>query len=228
MAHTRIKVCGIRDVVVAHAAVAAGADAIGLVFAENSSRRVSVQGAREIARVLPAFVEPVGLFVDVTTQQIRDVADEVGLTTVQLHGCESPDQVVELAPLRVIKALPFSPDAKQFAAILAPWHGVADSLAALLLDAPKDDSPDSLPGGTGRAFDWNVLAEVIADGRLGPLPSMILAGGLTPENVGQAISAVRPYAVDVSSGVEASRGVKDPELISAFCQAVRRADASQS
>lgn len=214
MTRTRIKICGVRDVETARAAVGAGADAIGLVFVSASPRAVTVEAAAAIARALPPMVEPIGLFVDEPADRVREIAAAVGLRTVQLHGRERPGDVESLAPLRVIKALPFDP--ARASETLAPWRCGPDNLAAILWDAPPSTAAD-LTGGSGRVLDWTALAAVDMAG----LPPVILAGGLTPGNVAGAIAAVRPYAVDVSSGVESSRGVKDTALIRAFCDAVR-------
>ena len=226
MTRTRIKICGVRDAGIARYAADAGADAIGLVFVAGSPRRVSIEQAEEIVEALPAFVEPIGLFVDQVTDSIRETSRAVGLSTVQLHGRESPGSAAPLAPLRVIKAVPFDRDVS---AALARWRGVAGNLAAILLDTPPAASGDGggLPGGGGRPFNWSEIARLRTDGRIEMGDRIILAGGLTPENVATAIKRVRPYAVDVSSGVESSRGVKDPDRIGAFCEAVRRADAGR-
>lgn len=219
MQRTRIKICGVRDAATAVAAVRAGADAIGVVFAAGSPRVVTPAQAREIVRGLPAFVEPVGLFVDAKAEEVRAIAQEVGLRTAQLHGQESPEMAAALAPLCVIKAMAFVPEKARDA--IEQWVKQVPNLAGILWDAPSGG------GGTGQGFDWSALAKLQTAGESNarnPQPATILAGGLTPENVGRAISLVEPYAVDVSSGVESSRGVKDPAKIRAFCEAVRAAD----
>ena len=226
MMRTRIKICGIRDGQTARAAVAAGVDGIGLVFVEGSPRQVSIQLAQQIVATLPPFVEPVGLFVDAPLDEVRQIAKLLGLRTVQLHGQEPPHFATDLAPLRVIKAVPF--DARHISAALAPWRATVSNLAGILFDAgPQFDGNKSLPaGGTGRRFDWEALARLEHGGVLAGLPQTILAGGLDPNNVAEAIAQVGPYAVDVSSGVESSRGVKDPDRIEAFVEAVRKAGNS--
>jgi phosphoribosylanthranilate isomerase len=221
MFRTRIKVCGIRDVDSALAAAHAGADAIGLVFVRASPRAVTREQAWRIVHALPAFVEPVGLFVDSSHAEVRATAQEVGLRTVQLHGKEDPAYVEQLGSLRVIKAMSF--DAGRVDQVLGLWRQAA-GLAGLLVDTPPAEGVD-LTGGSGRSFDWNALASLREAGSLAGLPPITLAGGLTPTNVGAAIAMLRPWAVDVSSGVESARGVKDAGLISAFCDAVRAADA---
>jgi len=220
---TRIKICGVRDVASAQAAVEAGADAIGLVFVDRSPRSVSIDEAHRIVRSLPAFVDPVGLFSDAPWQEVRDAAAAVGIDTVQLHGREGPGFLSRLRHLRVIKAVPFEPG--RLAEQLDPWRRGVSNLASVLIDAPpKSVAHGELTGGSGVPFDWEALEQEIAQGVLRDLPPMTLAGGLRQQNVGQAIRLLRPYAVDVSSGVESSRGTKDAEMIHAFCQAVSRTD----
>lgn len=229
MFRTRIKICGIRDSSAAEAAADAGADAVGLVFVADSPRCVTVEVAREIVRALPAFVEPVGLFVDAPAQRIRETAAEVGLRVVQLHGREQPGDVAALDRLRIIRAVAFDPS--QLAAAVRPWQrNRLPNLAAVLFDTPPPADPESaaLTGGSGKPFDWHALAEERRTGELKGLPPLMLAGGLSSANVAEAIAIVRPYAVDVSSGVESSRGVKDTARIHAFCDAVRAADAERS
>lgn len=216
---TRIKICGVRDVQTALAAAAAGADAIGLVFVEDSPRVVTLEQARAIIAALPAFVEPVGLFVNRPVEQVMDTAEQLELRTVQLHGDETPGDVAQLTGLRVIKAMSFE-NAQDAQASLQVWQNPPAQLAALLFDTPP--LPDAtVPGGSGRSFDWNQLVELMKSATMESLPPIILAGGLTPQNVAEAMERVKPYAVDVSSGVESSRGVKDVEKILRFCQAVR-------
>lgn len=203
---TRVKICGITRVEDAHAAVAAGADAIGLVFDPASSRVVSVEQARTIAATAPPFVSVVGLFVNATAETIRDVLNRVGLSLLQFHGSETPDQC-RLHGRPYIKAIPMRDDVD----LPAEERRFADAVG-LLLDSFVQDNP----GGSGRSFDW---ARVPAH-RTKPI---VLAGGLTAENVTEAIRRVHPDAVDVSSGVEIAKGVKDPNKIAAFVAAVRAA-----
>jgi len=219
---TRIKICGLREPADAAVAAEAGADAVGLVFVPETSRQVSEAEASAVVAALPAFVSAVGVFVDAEAGWIREVAGRVGLDTVQLHGEESPEMLGQLSPLRVIRAVPFR-SAGAVGAV-RPWldqHAVSGNLAGVLFDTPAPAGEGSQTGGHGKAFDWRDLAQVLA-GELATMPvPVILAGGLTEQNVGEAIETVRPYAVDVSSGVEASRGVKDRQRIRAFCAAVR-------
>lgn len=208
MTRTRIKICGVRDEAAARAAVDAGADAVGLVFVGSSPRNVAVPDAARVVKTLPPFVEPVGLFVDESAENVLRVCNATGIHTAQLHGREPLTILDGLAGLRVIKALPFDPDALDDA---LAWD--ADPrVSALLFDAAT--------GGSGEAIDWHALAAV----KPGFTKPLILAGGLSPQNAVEAIQVVRPYAVDVSSGVESSRGVKDTGKIAAFCKSVRLAD----
>lgn len=223
---TRIKICGIRRPEHARVAAEAGASAVGLNFVERSPRYVTLEQARAVIDALPPLVEPVGLFVDAPIGHVRETAAALGLRTVQLHGGEDPAYARGLAPLRVIRGLAF--DQANFVATARLWAEECSNLTGLLIDAPPA-SADALTGGSGRAFDWTALVEVCrraADPPPLTPPPLILAGGLNPQNVAAAIAAVRPWAVDVSSGVEQSRGVKDPRLIAAFCAAVHEADAT--
>ena len=216
--NTRIKICGIHDVESARVAAEAGADFVGFVFVEKSPRYVTPETARRIIGGLPAHVSAVGLVNDLTeAEQFYELAHLANLRRFQLHGQESTQLASALPPfLRLWRALPA--DAVEDRGLVAAWSQV-DNVEALLWDAPT--SPDNpLGGGSGIASDWAWLADRLPNAR-----PAILAGGLTPDNVGQAIRTVRPWAVDVSSGVESSRGVKDPGKIRAFCDAVRAADA---
>jgi phosphoribosylanthranilate isomerase len=203
---TRVKICGITRVEDALAAAAAGADAIGLVFDERSPRCVSLAQAEAVARALPPFVTVVGLFVDAARGRVDEVLSRVPLDLLQFHGTETPEQC-RLHRRAYIKAIAMKPDVD----LIAMQARYAEA-AGLVLDSY---SP-AAAGGTGQAFDW---ARVPRDLK----KPVILAGGLTPANVAAAISAVHPYAVDVSSGVELSKGIKDTKKISAFIEAVRLA-----
>ena len=149
--------------------------------------------------------------------EVRRVANVLGIRTVQLHGDETPQDVAALEPLRVIKAISLT-DAGSAPVQLAPWRGLSN-LVGLLFDTPP--LAEELPGGSGRSFDWQTLTVLRDCGALDSLAPIILAGGLDTQNVAEAIRIVRPFAVDVSSGVESRRGVKDPVLVRAFCAAVR-------
>lgn len=213
---TRVKICGITSVEDARLAVAAGADALGFIFAP-SPRQVTPSAAAEIVRSVPPFVTTVGVLVD---QDPRPILDVCPLDVIQFHGGESPETVAALEGARRVKAFRIRSAADLDA--LALYHGAAD---AVHLDAYSEDAA----GGTGRTFPWE-LARLAAerglaatvDGRGAGAPPLILAGGLTPENVAEAIAEVVPYAVDVSSGVEAEPGRKDPAKIAAFVSAARQ------
>ncbi len=224
---TRIKICGVRDVAIAQAAVDAGVDAIGLVFVPASPRYVTLAQARAIVASLPALVEPIGLFVNTPMDEVRLVAAALGLRTVQLHGDETPEQAASLMPLRVIRSLSFTPEMSTDT--LPGWKSIPN-LGAILFDAPPptQEKEPTLTGGSGRRFDWTALGAWRADQPQAASVPMILAGGLTPLNVGDAIRLLQPYAVDVSTGVESQRGVKDASRIAMFAAAVRRADAALS
>jgi len=199
---TRVKICGITNVEDALQAAACGADALGFVFYAKSPRCVSPQQARAIIAELPPLVTTVGLFVNAESETIRETASHCGLDRVQLHGDETPD-ACRLSPLRVIKALRIRDAASLARADEYP--------VALLLDAWSDQ----VYGGSGQSFDWQLARELA-----GRRP-IILAGGLTPENVAAAVSRVKPYAIDVSSGVERSPGQKDHLKVAEFIRRAR-------
>ncbi len=208
MPRTRIKICGVRDAETAMVAAECGADAVGFVFAESSVRRIDPDEAWEIALALPPFVAKVGLFVDPNPKEYSAIKERCPFDYGQLHGSESEETVRGCGPW-IIKAVRFNPTTIE--AEFRRWSAV-DEVEALLIDGGS--------GGEGKTLDWKALARV-KDGCDHPI---ILAGGLTPGNVGDAVRIVRPWAVDVSSGVESARGVKDAALIAAFCGAVREAD----
>lgn len=202
----RSKICGITRIEDALAAVAAGADAIGLVFYGKSPRAVGVEQAAAIVQALPPFVTTVGLFVDMPRDQLQQLLQRLPLDLLQFHGDESPADC-EGHGRPYIKALRVRPG-EDVAAAMAPYSGAR----GILLDT----FVEGVPGGTGASFDWSLVPEN-AD------KPIILAGGLDADSVAAAIRQVRPYAVDVSGGVEASKGIKDAGKIHAFVQAVRDA-----
>ena len=210
MSRTRIKICGVKDQATALACADAGADAIGLVFVESSPRFIEPQEAASVMGVLPPFVASVGLFQNPTLDDFMEVEQICPTTYTQLHGTEPVKLVRQCGPL-LFKAVQY--DAETIADALRLWDGVEEVDAILV---------DGSPGGEGEVFDWQGLARAAT----GVSTPIILAGGLTPDNVDEAIRVVRPYAVDISSGVERERGVKDHDLIRAFCDRVRQADAS--
>lgn len=203
---TRVKICGITRIEDALEAVKQGADAIGLVFYAHSPRQVSPQQAAEIVAKLPAFITVVGLFVDADSAFIQDVLSTVRLDLLQFHGDETPSECRQYSR-PYMKAIRVKNDTNlvQYAADYA-------DAKALLLDA----FAEGVPGGTGQVFDWSLIPQDL------PLP-VVLAGGLNAENVGLAIEQVRPYAVDVSGGVEANKGIKDAAKIAAFMRGVSNA-----
>lgn len=204
---TRIKFCGITRRADLEAAATAGADAIGVILVAGSPRSLDLARARDLMRFAPPFLARVGVFADEDPIRIRRIREDLGLTAVQLHGSESPGHCAAVGGIR-IKTLRVREDWSP--ASMEPYE-----VEAFLLEAPV---PGALGGG-GVAFDWSRLAGLAGDRRI------IVAGGLTPDNVAEAVRLLRPYAVDVSSGVEQSPGVKDPELMRAFVQAVRGASS---
>lgn len=208
---TRTKICGITRPEDGIAAALAGADAIGLVFYPTSPRAVSIEQAARICAALPPFVTTVALFVDAGQLAIEDVLNAVPIDLLQFHGNETPAQCEAFAK-PYIKAIRMSEEAN-----LAEAAAEYASARGLLVDAW---SPTEA-GGTGECFDWGRVSPAMRDGLETPI---ILAGGLHPGNVAEAIATVKPYAVDVSSGVEISKGSKDTDKITAFIQAVRQAD----
>ncbi|MFN9993833.1 MAG: phosphoribosylanthranilate isomerase [Phycisphaerales bacterium] len=209
MARTRIKICGITDEDTLAVAIEAGADAVGFVFVKDSPRYIDPSDADALISLLPPWVSAVGVFRDPDVDEFCDIEEACPFLAMnQLHGDEDVRTVKSCGP-DVLKAIAFDPHT--FSTELDRW-AVVDEVAAILVDGVR--------AGSGEPIDWNALSPFLDTA---PRPIM-LAGGLTPDNVAQAIGIVRPYAVDVSSGVERERGVKDPELIEAFCRAVRRAD----
>lgn len=206
----KIKICGITTLEDALVAIDAGADALGFVFYPKSPRHIFPEQAAAIIRHLPPFVQIVGLFVNESLPTVNETADQCGLDIVQLHGEESPE-FCDAVKRRVIKAFRIK-DIRSLEAI----NNYRTS--AFLLDAW---SP-SAHGGTGRTFNWEIAATAAASGRI------ILAGGLTPENVAAAIELVRPYAVDVSSGVESAPGRKDIRKIEEFIYNAKNALSNSS
>lgn len=220
---TRIKICGLRDIDTAMAAAEAGADFIGLNFVEASPRYVTPAVARDINQSLPTHVTAVGLFCNHSIESVLATVRTTGLKTVQLHGEESAAYAKQLKGINVLKAFAFDPDA--ISNQRSGWSELGDKLAAILIDTPPQ--PDAaITGGSGEVFDWSSLAAFEQSGGLRDLPPYLLAGGLNAKNVGEAIRRVRPWGVDVSSGVESSRGIKDSGLIREFCVTIKNADAS--
>lgn len=197
----RVKICGITRVGDALAAEAAGADAVGLIFAEHSKRRVTLAQAKAISAALGPFISRVGVFVDAPLGAVQEAVQTLRLTAAQLHGHEDAAYASALrSQVRVIKAVAFTPDL------------TAEALQTFPADAVL---LDGLTPGSGEAFSW---ADASA---LTGLPHLILAGGLTPTTVGAGIAALKPCGVDVASGVESSVGIKDPRKIQDFVRAAK-------
>ena len=222
MHRTRVKICGIGHVEDALAAARAGADAIGLVFHPAASRNVSPQRAGEILSALPPFVTPVGLFVDADPTKVRETARALGLRHLQLHGHESPELVAELRDFTIIKALRV--DAATFGSELESWRKAIAALRLVHLQGFVLESAGAA-GGTGKPNDWETIRRHRQRGDFVGLPHLIAAGGLTPDSVAAVVRDLRPWAVDVSSGVESAPGRKSPEMIEAFIRAVRCAES---
>ncbi len=207
MSRTRIKICGITRNCDALAAVEAGADALGLVFYADSPRAVTVSQAEAVVAGLPPMVTLVGLFVNASAEQVRDACSRLPLGLLQFHGDEPASFCSEFG-LPWMKALRITGDSS-VSEMMQAYTGAS----AILLDTWRA----GVPGGTGESFDWQLVPTNLT-------PALVLAGGLNAENVGRAIQQVRPFAVDVSGGVEASAGIKDVLKISEFVTAVRTAD----
>ncbi len=200
----KVKICGITNFADAMAAVEAGADALGFVFYDQSPRSVSVEAAAILIRQLPPFIMKVGVFVNAPEDLVVSAIRECGLNLLQFHGEESPEYCLQFG-LMSMKAFRIR-DATSLQALL-DYH-----TDAWLLDAYAPDKP----GGTGETFNWDLALEAQGWGR-----PIFLAGGLTPENVAEAVRRAQPYGVDVSSGVEAAPGRKDPDKVKAFIQAAK-------
>ena len=224
---TWVKICGMTNLEDALTAVDAGADAVGFVFYEKSPRNISVEAARAIVEKLPESVEKVGVFVDLESERIREIVLAVGLGAVQLHGDKSMNCLWEdLRPsaqsVGASKLIPM-----MYAETLRDCgflinEDVRDQIFAILLDSRSEVTP----GGTGATFDWESTRDIVQ--AISLLVPVIVAGGLTPGNVREAMRLFQPFGVDVVSGLEASPGKKDPEKVRAFVKAVRDADRKTS
>ena len=205
---TRIKVCGITGKEDARAAVAAGADGLGFIFVKQSPRLVDPDMVRAITGELPPFVDSIGVFCDEKIEVVEEIVNYCRLTLVQLHGSESPEYCRTVS-CPVIKS--FAIHRQSESEELAAYSGV---VSGFLLDTYHKD----MAGGTGMVFDWELVEQIQPPGPI------ILAGGLNPENVGEAIRQVKPFAVDVNSGVEYQPGRKDTDKLKSFADEVRKAD----
>ncbi len=203
---TRVKICGLTRPEDAAAVVAAGADAIGLVFYAPSPRAVDIKQAQAVVAAVPAFVSVTALFVNPSVKEVQDVLDGVRIDLIQFHGDEDSDFCSQFNR-PYIKAI----RVRQASDVVASCLRFPDALGILL-----DSYKPGVPGGTGETFDWNLIGQ---DPHSKPI---ILAGGLTPANVADAITQVQPFAVDVSGGVEAAKGVKDHGKVNDFLSEVYR------
>lgn len=203
---TLVKICGITNLDDALAAVNAGADALGFNFFKLSPRYITPQHAREIIEQIPDSLLPVGVFVNEESEAVRNIAEEAGLKALQLHGDESPEYCRELAGYYVIKAL----------AVSASFDSQTPNryeVEAIMLDTKHN----TLRGGTGHVFDWSIAQRLALT-----IPKLYLAGGLSPENIENAIKTVRPFAVDACSALEDNPGKKNEERMRVFVNTVRR------
>jgi phosphoribosylanthranilate isomerase len=231
---TWVKICGMTNLEDALTAVEAGADALGFVFYEKSPRNITVEAARAIVEKLPEGVEKVGVFVGETAETVRKLAEKAALTVAQIYpDFRNPlsipdDRFLEGASSRVIVALPANKlreesDNPDVITGFRVSNGFRDRIVAVLLDSGASERP----GGTGERFDWqSVVPMTDLMGRIGL--RLIVAGGLTPESVGDAMRELTPWGVDVASGVEARPGKKDPDKVRAFVRAVREMDRKVS
>ena len=216
---TRIKLCGLTRVEDVQVAVAAGADAIGFVFYPPSPRHVSAQQAAALLAAVPPFVASVGLFVNASAEEVAQVLAVAPVSTLQFHGDESIEQCCAIAKavnrpfLRALRVRPDTTAADLLECELA-YRSASPLFSGLLLDTWVDAY-----GGSGKVFDWSLSPAELAH-------RAVLSGGLSVQNVTDAVVSVRPYAVDVSSGIEAAKGVKDAAMMHAFVSAVRQGDSN--
>lgn len=219
---TWVKICGITNLEDALTAVEAGADALGFVFYEKSPRKLALREARDIVANLPAKVEKVGVFVDADPQSVRTVILETGLTAVQLHRKSMlrvwEDTLQGVQSVGVSRFIPVVPGNLLKKGGVHVEHSIRDKIFAFMLDSHSNGNV----GGTGTTFDWRATQEMVLS--LGSVVPVIVAGGLTVTNVTQAMHILKPWGVDVASGVEARTGKKDSEKVRAFIAAVREAD----
>ncbi|HEY1043744.1 MAG TPA: phosphoribosylanthranilate isomerase [Telluria sp.] len=219
MHRTRIKICGLTRTDDVRAAVASGADALGFVFYPKSPRYVTAQQAADLIVDLPAFVTATGLFVNATEAQVVETLAVAPIGLLQFHGDETPEQCAQLAAAvgrPWMKAYRVRPDTT--GADLLEYERVCRAASPLFSSLLLDTYVDAY-GGAGKVFDWSLIPNELA-------PRAVLSGGLSAQNATDAVARVRPFAVDVSSGVEREKGIKDATRIAAFVEAVRAADAT--
>jgi phosphoribosylanthranilate isomerase len=216
---TRIKICGLTRAADVRAAVDAGADALGFVFYPKSPRHVAPEAAGRLMAAVPPFITTVGLFVNATPEQVQQVVEQAPVTVLQFHGDETAEQCHAAAAgvnrpfLRALRVQP-GMRAADLLEYEADYRAASPLFSGLLLDAFVDGY-----GGGGKVFDWSLIPEELA-------PRVVLSGGLSAQNAADAIARVRPYAVDVSSGVEQDKGIKDAARIRAFIATVRLTDTA--
>jgi len=218
--NTRIKICGITRLDDLHAAVDAGADALGFVFYAPSPRYLKPEAAAPLIAAMPPFVTSVGLFVNASLEELQAVIKLAPIQLLQFHGDESAEECHRLASAvnrPFIRAFRVKPDtsAADLLECEAQYKTISPLFQGLLLDTFVDSF-----GGSGKVFDWSLIPKELA-------PRVVLSGGLSVQNATDAVVGVRPFAVDISSGVELSKGVKDADKVKAFVQAVRLADSMQ-
>ncbi|MGI4847798.1 MAG: phosphoribosylanthranilate isomerase [Janthinobacterium lividum] len=220
-ARTRIKLCGMTRREDIDAAIDCGADALGLVFYQGSARHVSVARAAELLRGLPPFVAAVGLFVNASVDEVRAAVSAAPLSMLQFHGDETLEQCAVLAEavgLPFLRAIRVTPAMR--GADLLEYDLLSRQRSALFSSLLLDTWVDGY-GGSGKVFDWSIVPEQLA-------PRVVLSGGLSAQNATEAVVQVRPCAVDVSSGIEAAKGIKDDARMRAFVAAVRLADVTRT
>lgn len=219
MRRTRIKICGITREQDLQAAVGAGADALGFVFYPKSPRHVTAEQAGRLCAALPPFVSSVALFVNPTLDEVRAVVAQAPVSLIQFHGDETAEQCAAIAGavrrpfVRAYRVKPDTPPSALLECELA-YRAASPLFSGLLLDTWVDAY-----GGAGKVFDWSLIPKELA-------PRVVLSGGLSVQNATDAVVRVRPFAVDISSGVEEAKGIKDARKIAAFVAAVRAADAT--
>ena len=217
MHRTRIKICGLTRAEDVAAAVAAGADAIGFVFYAKSPRYVTASAAAELIRPVPPFISTVGLFVNAGAEEIAAVLEQAPLSLLQFHGDETPEQCAAIAqavkrPFIRAARIGSSTTPEDLIKYEQDYRSASPFFTGLLLDTLVEQY-----GGSGKVFDWSLIPEELA-------PRVVLSGGLSVQNATDAVQRVRPHAVDISSGVEQAKGIKDAAKIAAFISAVRLAD----
>jgi len=219
MPRTRIKICGLTRAQDVAAAAAAGADALGFVFYRNSPRWVSAATAAALVATVPPFISTVGLFVNASAQEVAEVLAQAPLSLLQFHGDETPEQCAAIAaavkrPFLRAARIGTATTAADLLKYESDCRCASPLFVGLLLDTLVEQY-----GGSGKVFDWSLIPKELA-------PRVVLSGGLSVQNATDAVQRVRPHAVDISSGVEAAKGIKDAAKINAFINAVRLADAA--